>query len=171
MPRIRSRFSAATRAHSRDVEQPQILGLADHHGLREREDARIGQVEIGQDAHRRGLDHMGPEAGKIARARAAGIDEGRHRAAARERFRRHAQRSAAPVDMRVQVDQAGGHDLAAYVARVLALQIVADRCDLAAAEGDVGDAVDTLRRVDHPATLQHKIMHRRNFPLETARAG
>ena len=68
-------------------------------------------------------------------------------------------RRAAPVDVGVQVDQAGRDDLAFDVARVLAGEAIADRRDLAAGEGDVGHLVDALRGIDEPAAFENQIVH------------
>ncbi len=94
------------------------------------------------------------EAVEVAGPGAAGIDEGRDAARARDQLGLDAERGAAPVDMGVQVDQARRDDLARDVARVLARQVVADGGDLAAGEGDVGHPVERLRGIDHAAALQ-----------------
>ena len=65
-----------------EVEQADIGALAHHHARTEREDARERDVEIGQNPHGRGLDHMPAEAQEIARTRGTGIDEGGRAAAA-----------------------------------------------------------------------------------------
>ena len=77
---------------------------------------------------------------------AAGIDEGGDAAGARQKLGLDAERRAAPVDVGVQVDQAGRDDLACDVAHVLARQIVADGRDLAVREGDVGHLVERPAR-------------------------
>ena len=61
---------------------------------------------------------MGAEAVEITRTGTAGIDECRDRAAAREGLRGDAERRSAPVDMGVQVDEAGRDDFAGDIARV-----------------------------------------------------
>ena len=126
------------------VEQPHVGALAHHHGLGEGEDAGEGDIEERQDPDRRGLDHVLAEAREVAGPGAAGIDEGRDAARSREQLGLDTERGTAPIDMRVQVDEAGGDDLARDVARVLAGQAVADGRDLAACEGDVGHPVDAL---------------------------
>jgi hypothetical protein len=61
--------------------------------------------------------------------------------------------------MRVQVDQPGRDHVALHVANFRCIaQIVADLGDLAARECHVGDAVDTLRRVDDAPALQDQIV-------------
>jgi hypothetical protein len=132
------------------IDQAHVAVLADHDRLGEGEDAGERQVQVRQDAHRRGFehrrgfDHMPAEAVEVAGAGTAGIDEGRDAARARQQLRLDAERRAAPVDMGVQVDQARRHDFALHVAHVLARQVVADRRDLAAGEGDVGHLVEAL---------------------------
>ena len=61
--------------------------------------------------------------------------------------------------MRVQVDQAGRHDVALDVAHLGRIgQVIADFGDLAAGERHVGHAVDVLRGVDDPSALQDEIV-------------
>ena len=145
------------------IEQPHVCGFAHHHRLGEGEDAGERDVEERQDADRRGLDHVLAEAVEVAGACAAGIDEGRDAAGARDQLGLDTQRGTAPVDVRVQVDQTRRHDLARDVACVLAREAVADRGDLAAGEGDVGHLVDSLRGIDDAATLEDQIVHARFF--------
>ncbi len=91
------------------------------------------------------------EAVEIARAGAAGIDESRDAAGARQKLGLDAERRAAPVDVGMQVDQAGRDDLAGNVAHILGRKTIADRRDLAAGEGNVGDLVEGLRGIDNPS--------------------
>ena len=93
-----------------------------------------------------GLDHVLQEARIIARPSASGIDQ-RRAAAARQDQRIDAERCAAPIDMRVQIDQARRHDHARRHRgrcrrRRRDQSPVAD--DLAAGKGDIHDAVDGL---------------------------
>ena len=139
--------------------QPHLLALADHHGLGERVDAGERDVQVGEDAHRRRLDHVLAEAREVARPRAAGVDRGGDAGGAAEILRVDAERGAAPVHVRVQVDQAGRDDVALHVAHFgRVAEIVADLRDLAAGERHVGDAVDVLRRVDDAPALQDEIV-------------
>ena len=141
------------------IDQPHVGALAHHHGLREGKDAGEGDVEIRKDSNGRGLDHVLAEAVEIAGPGAAGIDEGGDAAGARQQLGLDTQGRAAPVDMGVQVDQAGRDDLAFDVARVGPSEPVADRRDLAAGEGDVGHLVDALRGIDEPAAFENQIVH------------
>src|SRR6202035_4542895 len=106
---------------------------ADHDRRAEREDAGKGNVEVRQDAQRRGLDDVPAKACEIAGARAAGIDKGRGAAGPRDLGRIDPERSAAPVDMRMQVDQPWRDDPAAHIDYLGAptRQIGPDRSDLA----------------------------------------
>ena len=130
------------------VEQAQVLAFADHHLARKSEYARIGQVQQRQYAHRqRRLDHMLAKTREVAGAGCSCVDKGGGGAAACQRHRVDADRGAAPVNMGVQVDQAGREHLAAQVADFGAgpgLQLLADGGDDAGRETHVGDAVDVL---------------------------
>ena len=141
------------------IEQAHVGALAHHHRLGEGEDAGEGNVEVGQDADGRGFDHVLAEAVEVARPGAAGVDGRGDAAGAGQQLRLDAERGAAPIDVGVQVDQAGRDDLAANVTRVGAGEAVTDRRHLAAGEGDVGHLVDALRGVDDPAALENQIVH------------
>ena len=118
-------------------------------------------VQVGEDAHLARLDHVLAEAGEVAGAGAAGVDRGGDAGGAAELLRVDAERGAAPVDMRVQVDEARRDDLARDVAHVglgIALEIGRDLGDLAAREGHVHHPVDALRGVDHAAAAQDEVV-------------
>src|SRR5436190_555954 len=83
-------------------------------GRAERKDAGEGDIQERQDAERRGLDDMPPEAVKIARPRAAGIDKGGRAALLRDQGRVDPERGAAPIDMRVQIDKPRRDDQTAH---------------------------------------------------------
>jgi hypothetical protein len=61
--------------------------------------------------------------------------------------------------MGVQVDQAGGDDPARSVVNLCCQrgQPLAQFHDLAAREGDIGDTIEVLRRVDDPAAGDDEI--------------
>ncbi len=141
------------------VEQAHVGAFAYHHRLGESEDAGEGHVQERQDAHRRRLDHVLAKAREIAGPGAASVDEGRDAAGARHQLGLDAERGAAPVDMRVQVDQAGRDDLTRDIPGILAGEAVADRGDLAAREGDVRYLVDSLRGVDDATPFEYEIVH------------
>src|ERR1700689_992382 len=103
-------------------------------------------MEVREDAHRAALDDVFAEAGEIARPRAAGVDAGCNRAAAREVFGVDAERGASPIDVRVQVDEARGDNETRHVAHLSAVvyKALAYFRHLSAGEGDVGDAVEIL---------------------------
>jgi hypothetical protein len=135
------------------------VAFAHHDPAGEAEDAGEGNVQIDQDADPARLDHMPAEAREVAGPGATGVDAGGDRAHPREFLGVDAERGAAPVDMGVQVDQPRRHDQSGNIAdgATAGVQAGADRGDLAAGEGDVGDAVDALRRVDHPSIPEHEI--------------
>ena len=84
------------------------------------------------------LDDVLAETGPIAGPGTAGVDRGGHARGAAELVGIDAERGAAPVDVGVQVDQAGRDDIAGDVAHFRgALQILAEAGDLAVGEGDV----------------------------------
>ena len=65
------------------------------------------------------LDDVAAEALEVARSRGAGVDQRGDAARLRIDIRIDAERGAAPIDMRVQVDQPRHHYLAGDVARLL----------------------------------------------------
>ena len=142
-----------------EVEETQVRRFADHHGAAEREDAGERDVEIGEDAHRRGLDDVPPEAGKIAGPRRAGVDERRRAAAPRDRLGLDADRRAAPIDVRVQVDHAGRDDRARDI--VFVVRLLGDPRrhggHATVREAHVARRVEAARRVDHPSAAQDQI--------------
>ena len=140
-------------------EQPDVVAFSHHDPLREGVDPGEGDVQVGQDAHRAPLDHVLAEAGEIAGPSAAGVDAGRDRAAAGEVLGVDAERRASPIDVGVQIDEAGRDDEARHVAHLGALgfEALAHCGDLAAGEGDVGHAVEILRGVDHATVAKDEI--------------
>ena len=144
------------------IEQADVAALADHDRFGECEDAGERDVEIGQDAHGGRLDHELPKPMEIAGARAARIDQGGGARAARDRLRAHAERGAAPIHMRVQVDQSGHHQRAGGsdgLAGERRVDVRGDLGDLAARECDVVAAVQPLRRIDHAPAGDDQIVH------------
>ena len=100
------------------------------------------------------------EAGEVAGPGAAGIDRGRDAAVAAERVGIDAERGPAPIDMGVEVDQAGRDDEAREIADVGAgvVEPIADLRNLAAREGDIRHPVEILRRVDHAPALEDEVV-------------
>jgi hypothetical protein len=138
--------------------QPHLLALSDHHGLGECVDPGKRDVQISKNAHRGRLDHVLAEASEIARPCATGVDRRRDARGAAEILRVDAERRAAPIDMRVQIDQAGRNDVALHVANFCrGADIVADLRDLAALKGDISHAINVLRRVDDAPALQDEV--------------
>ena len=143
------------------VHQAQVAALAHHDAVGEAEDAGVRHVQVGQDAHLGRLDHVLAETGEVAGARAAGVDRGRDAGGAAELLRVDAERGAAPVDVGVQVDQAGRDDRSRHVAHHspgAALQLGADLGDLAAREGHVAHGIELLRGIDHASSPQDEIV-------------
>src|ERR1700722_1376830 len=116
-------------------------------------------MEVWEDAHRAALDNVFAEAGEIARPRAAGVDAGCDRAAARELFGVNAERCASPINVSVQVDEARRDNEARHVAplRAVGFESLADCRHLSAGEGDVGDPVEILRGVNDPTVAEDEI--------------
>ncbi len=85
---------------------------------------------------------MAAEAGEIARAGAAGIDKGRRAAALRDNGGIDPERGPAPIDMGVQVDEAGHDNAAARIddLRPAQRQIGPDSRDPAVAKPDIGES-------------------------------
>ena len=149
------------------IEQADVAAFADHHRLREGEDAGEGDVEIRQDADRRGLDDVGAKAVEVAGPGAAGIDQGGGARAQGHWLRLDAEAGAAPVDVGVQVDQprhheaaVGGHDLT----RLAGIDRRLDGGDLAVLERHVPPLVAALGGIDHPPASDHQIVHQPSHP-------
>jgi hypothetical protein len=143
------------------VEQPQIGAFADHHARAEGEDAGKGNVEEGDDAQRRWLDHMAAKTVEIAGPGAAGIDESRRSAPPRHFSRIDTERGPAPIDMRMEIDQPGYHEEPAHIDDfgTVIREIVPDPGHFSVAKSDVGRLVATARRIDDAATSQDQICH------------
>jgi hypothetical protein len=152
------------------VEQAEISAFADHHRHRKRKDPGMRDIDDRQDAHRRRLDHMSAKAMEISRPRTAGIDKGGGAAGLGHRRGVDTERGAAPINMCVQVDEAGHDKLAGGIDdfRAGARQVAADLGDLAVREGDVGDLVAPVRRIDDAPAGEDQSSHR-TYPVTTAR--
>ena len=96
------------------------------------------------------------ESGIIARPRAASVDE-RRASAASETERVDPERSAAPIDMGMEVDEARRDDKAADVLDLGAGKLRANSRDAPILEADIGHRVDALRRIDNSAPSQNQI--------------
>ncbi len=145
------------------IAQAQIAAFADHDILAEAEDAGEGDVEIGQDAGAGALDDMPAKAQEVAGPGAASVDEGGGAAPGRQAIGIDAQRGAAPIDMAVQVDQAGrDHAIGGVdqLAGIVARQAGSQLRHLAVGEGDIGRSIDALAGIKHPAAMNHQIVHR-----------
>ena len=136
------------------------VSFADHHGFRVREDAGERYVQISEDAHRARFDDVLAKARKVARPGAAGVDARGDAAQAAEFLRVDAERRTAPIDVGMQVDEAGRDDEARHVAHFgpgVRRKTGADRRDLAAGEADVRHRIEMLRRIDDPTALEDEI--------------
>lgn len=92
------------------VHQPQVLAFPDHDGRGERKDASVGNVEVGQDARGAALDDVLAKAGEIAWPGGADIHPGRRARPPCQGIGVDAERGAAPIDMRMEVDHPGHDD-------------------------------------------------------------
>src|SRR6516165_4575383 len=118
-------------------------------------------VQVGEDAHAAALDHVLAEAGEVARTCAACIGRGRDARGAAELLSVNAERRAAPVDVRMQVDQSRGDDRAGHVANVgtgIRFEARSDAGDFTLRECDVVCGIKLLRRIDHAAPAQDEIV-------------
>src|SRR5262245_24295207 len=131
-------------------------------------------MQVGEDADLAGLDYVLAKTREVAGAGAAGVDGGGDARAAAEILRVDAERRSTPVDVRVQIDQSRRDDGAGYVANVGAgrgLQPRSDARDLALREGDIGDGVELLRRVDHAAAPKDEVVSHSGALLVWGRGG
>jgi hypothetical protein len=160
--------------HSRAIDgvhQHEFAALAHHHAVVEAVDAGMGNVQIGEDAHLARLDHVPAKTHPVAGAGRARIDRRGDPAPAAEILGVDAERGAAPINVCVQVDQAGRNDQATQITHIRAageIEIVAERCDLAARKRHPRDAVDGLRRIENARAVQHQIK-RHPHPLSAIR--
>jgi hypothetical protein len=142
------------------VQQAQVVALADHEVMAEAENAGEGDIEERDNADLRRLDDVLAEAGDVAGSRRAGIDHRGDAALLRVGIRIDAKRRAAPVDMRMQIDQARHDEQAGHVAlRLGSTEPLPDRRDLAVGERHVGLRLEALGRVEHDPVAQDQIEH------------
>ena len=143
------------------VEEPQIGAFADHHGGAEGEDARKGDVEIGDDAQRRRFDYMTAKTMEIPWAGTPRIDKSRGSALPRDLGRIDPERGAAPIYVCVQVDQPGHDQKPTRIddLRPSVGQIGADRFDPAIGKSDIGRLVEPARGIDDATAPQDQIRH------------
>ena len=128
--------------------------------MAESEDTGERDIEERHDADLRRLDHVLAEAGDVARPGRACIDHRGDAALLRIGVRIDAERCAAPIDMRMQIDQARHDEQPDHVAlRLRSAKPLPDGRDLAAGECHVGLRLDALRRVEHDPVAQHEIEH------------
>ena len=101
------------------------------------------------------------EAGEVAGPGAAGVDRGGDAAGAAELLGVDAERGAAPIDMGVQVDQAGRDDEARDVAHIGARRRSSPSPTFATLPPEKATsvtAVEILRRIDHAPALEDEVV-------------
>src|SRR5207244_398736 len=106
------------------------------------------------------LDDPALEAGEAVGAGRADVEPGGHAGARRDRVRLDAPVRAAPVDVRVEVDEAGGDDLAGRVdqlADVVGRQVAVDRRDPIADDPDVEASALVGAGIDELAALDQQV--------------
>ena len=145
------------------MQQTEIIALADHDGLGEREYASKGDVDEADDVHVCRLNNVPAIAIKIRWTGRASVHQRRAGSRQSVGIGLNTNGRMSGVDMGVQVDQARGHDLAAAITRIAAFQPIADSRDLAVSERNVCHAVNILGRVNNATALQHQVMHRTSF--------
>ena len=110
-------------------------------------------VEQGEDAGLRALDHVLPEARERGGAGRSAVDNRGHPTGHPDEIGVHRDGDAAVVDVPVQVDQAGRYDTAPgveHLSRPLARNGWLQRLDSAARDRDIADGGQPLRRIDDP---------------------
>src|SRR6478752_6985767 len=107
---------------------------------------------------------MPAEAIEISGTGTAGIDE-RGAAAAREDQRVDTQRRPAPIDMSVQVDQAGRDDPAGNIVDLRSVQARRQGCNASVRDTDIKNRIDALAGVDNPPAAQNQIERGHWLPL------
>ena len=156
IPPIVSRF------RTRDLDgvdrrhQPEVAAFPDHHPPGKPIDAGEGHVEESDNPDRRWLDHVFEKTRVIAGPGAAGVDKS-GAASARQNRRIDAERRAAPIDMRVQINEPRRDDEPRDVADRLAFEAVPEARRTAVVEANIRDGVDSLGRVDDAPAAQHEI--------------
>jgi hypothetical protein len=123
-PRIAARNTADANLDSHDgvaiglsdldgiqrADEPHVAALPHHDAPREGKDAGERNVQVSQDACLARFDDVFEKAPVIAGAGAPRVDERCHAAAPCQKIGIDAQRRAAPVDMPMQIDEAGRDD-------------------------------------------------------------
>ncbi len=127
---------------------------------RKRGEPNICDVHEGVEAGAR-LRHDEPaEAGEVVGAGIARRDAGGGALVGDEFVRGNPDRGAVRIDVAVQVDEAGRHQLAASIDRTqrpCGRDIGFDRFDHAIANADVAPAAQRLARIEHLAAFDHEI--------------
>jgi hypothetical protein len=114
------------------------------------------------------LDHVLAKTRKITRAGATGVDRRGDAGGTTKLLGVDAERGAAPIDVGVQIDQAGGDDVARHVAHIssgIGLELLSDHGHLAAGEGDIPHGIEFLGGVNHPTATQDQIERHCNLRM------
>ena len=109
---------------------------------------------------------MPDEPGHVAGAGAAGIDEGGGTGARCHLLGVDTERGASPIDVGVEVDEAGKDEVAGAidVARGRLADGRRQLRDLAAGESDIERRVEILHRIDHAAVSDQQVVGHRVAP-------
>src|SRR5258708_8809181 len=121
--------------------------------MRVAEDAGVRDMQIGENADLARLDHVLAEAREITRAGTAGVDRRGDAGGAAKLLGIDADRSAAPINVGMQIDKARGDDVTRYVAHVgsrVEFELVPHHAHLPAAEPDIRHALHLLPGANHP---------------------
>jgi hypothetical protein len=105
-------------------------------------------------------DHVAAEGREIVRAGVARRDAGCRSLMRHKLVGRDADRGAVRIDVAVQVDQAGRHQLAVGTEHAVCARcrdVGLERLDHPEADADVALAAQILARIEHVAALDHEI--------------
>ena len=155
-PMAMSEFSATALAQASTTRVVDVVELRH----RKRRQADIGDVHESIETRARLSHHIAAERGEVV---GAGIARRHHGGGGlkRQQFvRRDADRGAVGIDMSMQVDEAGGHELAADVQdleRPFGGNVGLHRLDDAPTDADVAPAPQVLAGIEHLAALDEEV--------------
>jgi hypothetical protein len=136
--------------------------------MRVAEDAGVRDMQIGENADLARLDHVLAEAREITRAGAAGVDRRGDAGGAAKLLGIDADRSAAPINMGMQIDKPRCDDVTRYVTHLgsrVEFELAPDHGHLAGGEGDIRHGVELLGGVNHPTAAQDQIERHCNLRM------
>jgi hypothetical protein len=136
--------------------------IVDVEELRDRKarEPDIGDVDEGVEPRARLSDHMAAERRDIVRTGVARRDAGRCPLMRHKLVGRNPDRGAVRIDMAVQVDQAGSHQLAVGAEHAVGARrrnVCLDCLDHPEADSDIAFAAQILARIEHVPALDHEI--------------